>query len=763
VKTKKLLCPSASVLFYNKMNKFFTFFLNVLTFFFFSNGILAQSDSLSKHSLQEVVVKANWAGSNTPMTYKNLNTNALQNANNGQDMPFLLQQTPSVVASSDAGTGIGYTGIRIRGTDPTRINITLNGIPYNDAESQGVYWVNMYDIFASTEQIQIQRGVGTSTNGAGAFGASINLNTNKLQQEPFGEILTSVGAFNTQRYMLKWGSGLLKNGLSIEGRLSSLNSDGYVDRAASNLDAYDFAATWLFSKASLRFNMISGKEITYQSWYGLPIQFAKSNRRYNAAGTEKADEPYDNQVDNYSQKHFQLFYNQQINSVFNTNIALFYTRGFGYYEEYKAAQGFEQYGLPALVIKKDTVLATDLVRQRWLDNDFYGVVYGLNYDKNKLKMTLGGGWNRYDGQHFGEVIWGRLLPEIAQKGYRWYDNQAKKVDFNTFLKGNFQINAALAAYADVQVRHVQYDFVGKDRNAKDLAQRAAMTFFNPKMGLHYGISEHSKAYVSFAVANREPNRNDFVNSSIDSRPLREQLQNWELGYSMKHKQMELAVNVYHMNYKNQLVLTGKINDVGEYTRINIPKSYRNGIELEVNTLINKYLSWNSNLTLSANKIKVFDEYVDNWTTWTQEKVTHRNSDLAFSPSVIGSNVFTCKPVQKKKHTLQLDFVSKYVGKQYLDNSSDETAALAAYWQHDLRATHTMHESKYGTFHIGLTINNLFNNDVVSNGWLYRYMADFDAPQNDPYSIQGRGKGVYNQIGYYPQAFRNMMFTFRWVF
>lgn len=724
-------------------------------FFQISFQLIAQDDSLKNNILQEVLVKSNWAEAKTPMTYKNLTKRQLTQQDMGQDLPYLLQFTPSVVVTSDAGAGIGYTGIRIRGTDPTRINVTLNGIPYNEAESQSVYWVNMYDIVGSTENVQIQRGVGTSTSGAGAFGASINLNTNTLQPNSYGELLLGVGSFNTSRQSLRWGSGLLNNRWSIEGRLSNANSDGYVDRASSKLQSGDVAISYLLPKASFRLNAIAGKEITYQSWYGLPIQLLETDRTFNPAGTEKANEPYENQVDNYTQKHLQFFYNQQITSNLSSSVALHWTRGYGYYEEYKAAQSWDRYIPTDFSSKK-----SDLVRRRWLDNDFIGAVYGLKYEKGRLSLTIGGAYNIYFGKHFGEIIWANNPPITLTKDYRWYDNDAQKSDFNSYVKVNYDLNEKFSLYGDIQIRQVKYSFLGKDRNSNALDQSVNLTFFNPKFGFNYLINNSLSAYASFGVAQREPNRNDYTNSSIDSRPKHEKLNNTELGIRKKASSLNFGANLYHMAYRNELVLTGKINDVGEYTRVNVTKSYRAGIELDANYVINKQLQIGGNFTFAQNKIKQFTEFIDDWSTGTQLAVEHKNTNISFSPRMIGAATLNYSFWQNKQHKLTLNYNLKGVGKQYLDNTQDEIASLSAYAQSDIILFWELKTQRLNTFELSLQVNNIFNNQIISNGWTYRYLPGFNAAETDTYSVNGREPGVYNQIGLYPQAMRNVLASLR---
>ncbi|MBK7409170.1 MAG: TonB-dependent receptor [Saprospirales bacterium] len=530
------------------------------------------------YRFDELVITATRAGSRTPITYKNLNKEELEAQNFGQDIPFVLRFTPSLVETSDAGNGVGYTGLRIRGSDPTRINITINGIPLNDAESQGVYWVNMPDFTSSVEDIQVQRGVGTSTNGAGAFGASINLNTNKLRREPFAQLAGSAGSFNTWRRSVQFGSGLLAGHFTLEGRLSAISSDGYIDRAAAGLSSQFFSAAYLADRTTLRFNLFSGKEVTYQAWYGVPEAYLDDPdlRTYNPAGTEKAGTPYDNEVDNYQQTHYQLLYSRQLARRWNLNLNGHYTRGFGYYEQYKAGQVLAEYA-----IQGQGVDTSDLIRRLWLDNHFYGLTYALQFQSpgNRLRWTLGGAWSRYLGDHYGEVIWARNAGD-SEIRHRYYENEAEKRDFNVFSKWEYDLSDAWSAYLDLQYRTIFYEFLGYDRQGNNVTQSVNLHFFNPKAGLFWQLGERTAAYASFAVGHREPNRNDYTESSPDSRPHPERVLNTEVGLQHTRKQWGFNANVYHMYYQDQLVLTGQLNDVGEYTRINVPVSYRLGMELE---------------------------------------------------------------------------------------------------------------------------------------------------------------------------------------
>ena len=701
-------------------------------------------------SVGEVEVLSTWANEQTPITYINLDKASLEKANLGQDVPFLLQWTPSAVVTSDAGAGVGYTGIRIRGSDPTRINVTINGIPLNDAESQGVFWVNLPDFLSSTEQLQIQRGVGTSTNGAGAFGASINLNTNKVEQKPYFTLGGTYGSFNTWKNNLRFGSGLLNNKVTIDGRLSYIHSDGYIDRAEANLQSGYLSMAYLGNKQSLRLNVFSGHELTYQAWNGVPADLIadRETRTFNSAGTEKTGTPHDNEVDDYVQTHVQLLYTQQLSSSLDVDLALHYTKGKGFFEQYKAGQSLSNYGLSVIQLSNPDTLITEsnLIRRRWLNNDFYGLTYALKYRQNALDLTIGGALNNYDGQHFGEVIEADYILS-NEIGTRYYDNDAQKLDANIFAKANYQLTPSLHAYLDLQYRFVNYEFLGIDNEGENLTQDAQLHFFNPKAGFLYQWNPSQQLYLSFAVANREPNRDDYTETPLANRPSPETLYNTELGYRLKSKTADFGANVYHMLYKDQLVLTGQINDVGAYTRRNVPDSYRLGLELDGQWLIADGWSVFGNATFSKNKIKTFTEFADSYDAdfnWIgQEAIEREDTDIAFSPKVITSlgfnwEVFTS---MKKKQQLELGLQGKYVSKQYIDNSSVDENTLNAYFFTDLRLGYNWEPTFAKKVSITLLVNNLFNSLYETNAWSYRYLYN--------------GAELLDQ-GFYPQAETNFL-------
>lgn len=680
--------------------------------------------------MDEVVVSATRANDKSAIAYTTVSRTELNKLNLGQDLPILLNFTPSVVTTSDAGAGVGYTGIRIRGSDATRVNVTLNGIPYNDAESQGTYFVDLPDFASSVSSVQIQRGVGTSTNGAGAFGASMNIQTNNLQKDPYAETNISGGSFGTLKTNLQAGTGLINKHWVVDARLSNISSDGYIDRAFSKLKSFYASGGYYTDKSYLRLNIFSGQEQTYQAWNGIPESILKTNRRYNQF-------TYDNQTDNYQQDNYQLIGSHELSRNWRLNGALFWTKGKGYYEEYRPNDDLSSYGIAPIVIRDTTITQTDIIRRRWLDNNFYGGVFSLDYNSfGKLTANIGGGVNQYRGKHYGEVIWARFAgnSNIRQ---RYYEDNATKNDLNLYAKAFYQFTPKLNAFGDLQVRNVYYSFLGFDRNLRNVQQSANLTFFNPKAGITYTISDRQTVYASYGVGNREPNRDDYTNSSPDSRPKAETLHDWEAGYKLRTERIAFTANGYYMNYKNQLVLTGQINDVGGYTRINIPKSYRLGIELELATTLTKQLRWNVNATFSRNKIASFAEYLDNYDTGNQEVQQHNQTDISFSPNVIMGSQLLFTPIKR----LEIGLLSKYVGQQYLDNTSSQNRKINPYFVNDLRLIYTVKPKFMQEITFTFLLNNVFNERYESNGYTYAYLTE--------------GKVVADNW-YYPQAGRNFL-------
>jgi len=715
--------------------------------------------------LTSLTIKATRAAENSPFTYANLAKEKIQEKNLGQDVPFLLRWTPSAVVTSDAGTGFGYTSIRIRGTDPTRINVTINGIPLNDSESQAVFWVDLPDIASSVDDIQIQRGVGTSTNGAGAFGASINMNTGNLHKEAYATFSGTGGSFDTWKATAQFGSGLINKKFTLDGRLSRTTSDGYIERGRADLKSFFLSGAYVGKNSLLRLNVFSGQEVTYQSWCGVPAQYLGDPklRTFNPCGTEKPGLPHDNEVDDYTQTHYQLLYNHQLDRNWNVNLAAHYTKGSGFFEQYKADQDFADYLLENVTIGNDTITKTDLIRRRWLDNDFYGGIWSLNYIRtdNRLQLTFGGAWNKYLGGHFGKVIWAEFASN-GTIGHRYYNGDATKKDFNVFGKASYQLTPFLTAFADLQYRRVNYSTEGTGNDLRAYSVRDDLNFFNPKAGLFYALNDNSQLYASFAVANREPNRDDYVDAPNGVKPKSERLYNTEIGFRQKWKKAALNVNFYHMQYKDQLVLTGQINDVGAPIKTNVPDSYRLGVEIVGGMEVTPHISLQGNATFSRNKVKAFTEFIDTYDAnygWLgQEKFRHENTDLSFSPDLIVGGELKYEVFKRKqraeKQNLSFSLSGKHVGSQFIDNTSDGNAKLAAYFFSDFQIRYGLRTKLFKEISLTFMVRNVFDEQYAANAWLYRFNFPGDA-SSYPNVLKGGGP-THNMIGYYPQAGRNFL-------
>jgi iron complex outermembrane recepter protein len=683
---------------------------------------LAVKDTSIYKSLftDEVIVQSTRAGSNTPTTFSEVSKEDLQYINLAQDLPFLLQREASVVATSDAGAGVGYTSMRIRGSDMSRINFTINGIAYNDPESQGVFLVNMPDFASSINNIQIQRGVGTSTNGGSAFGASVNINTNKLEKDAYAEVSSSLGSFNTFKNTLNLGSGLLNDRFTFDARLSRITSDGYIDRASSDMWSYYLSAGYYYNKTIFRFNHFSGKQITYQAWNGIDAATLETDRTFNPSGTDYGarETPYDNEIDNYKQDHWQAFLSQQLSENWTANFGVHLTKGKGYFEQYKVRGRFSSYGLPNAIIGGDTIARTDLIRRRWLDNDFYGATYSFNYDKNeKMQFILGGAWNQYDGDHFGEVIWAQYATNHDIRE-RYYDNNGLKTDFNTYAKLTYYPTEKLLLFGDLQYRRVSYTIDGINNDLRPIFEDVDYNFFNPKFGATYLINKQSQVYASFAVANREPSRRDFIDADPGETPLHETLYNVETGYRLQKEKYSFSSNYYLMQYRNQLVLNGAVNDVGTSVRENVADSYRTGIETEVSYRPIKQINFNGNVTWSINEIKEFTD-----TDWSGNETRYTNSKISYSPQWIGALNLDVNPWKG----LSIGIINKFVGEQFLDNTSRNTLKLDRYFQSDLRLSYLAKTDVVKEIEFTLLINNITNQLYSSNGYVY-YDQPFFFPQ-----------------------------------
>lgn len=665
---------------------------------------------------EEVTVSSTRASDNSPTAFTNLNKKDIEKNNNGRGFEYLLEQTPSTVVSSNAGAGVGYTGIRIRGSDASRINVTLNGIPMNDAESQGSYFVDLPDLASSSDNIQVQRGVGTSTNGAGAFGASINIQTTTRRDSAYAELNNSAGSYGTIKNSVSLGTGLLNGHFSVDGRIARINSDGYINRAFSKMKSYFLSGAYYGEKDVLRVNVFSGYEQTYQAWNGVPEEeVLKGNYQYNELGyINSSGTYYKNQTDNYVQNYYQALYNRQLSDKLSFSGALHYTKGSGYYEEFKNDQTLTNYGITPVVIGGTTVTNSDLVRRLWLDNDFYGVTYNFDYNPlSKLNIKLGGAYNEYKGRHYSNIEWTQQSTNVLPD-YEYSRDNAKKTDFNTFARAEYHPADDVLLYGDVQYRHIYYSFLGFDRNLNNTQQDAKMDFFNPKAGITYMLGVSSSVYASVAVGNHEPNRNDFTNSSPASRPKAEQLTDFEAGYRLNRPTFGININGFYMKYKNQLVLTGSLNDVGEAIRTNIDDSYRAGIELSGHVKIAEQLTWLANATVSANKVKNFVQYLYNDDTGLMDATQYGSTDIAYSPNLIVGSTLSWAPVKNS----EIAFISKYVGRQYLDNTSTKSRSLSEYLVNDVRLNYNFKFKGVKNVGIGLLVNNVFSKRYWSDGATY---------------------------------------------
>ena len=691
-------------------------------------------DTLSSEILDEVLVQAVRANNKTPMAFSNLNKKDLAKRNLGQDIPVLMNFMPSVVTTTDAGNGVGYTGIRVRGSDGTRINVTINGIPYNDAESHGSFWVNMPDFVSSVENLQLQRGVGTSTNGSGAFGASLNLLTDAYAYEANGEISNSFGSFNTRKHTAKFSTGLINNTFELTGRLSNLYSDGYIDRASSKLNSYFLQGTFINEGTLIKALVFGGKEKTYQAWNGIDAETLKTNRTYNSSGAYYDDNGqlqfYNNETDNYQQDHYQLHWNEKWNTNWNTNIAVHYTKGFGYFENYKPNENlFDDYGITPIEVNGEIKEASDVIRRKYLDNYFYGITFSAQYIKDDLELLFGGAANTYDNDHFGEVLWVKTQP---QKSFpqEFYRDNSKKNDINGYVKASYTFNDQWILFGDVQLRNVSYKANGDDTGLVD----DKFNFFNPKAGLTYKINPNSQAYFSYARAHREPNRTDYESGN----PKPEQLNDFELGYRFDSEKLALNINGYYMLYKDQLVLTGALNDVGAAIRENSGNSYRLGIEIDGTWRFADKWQINPSVTLSSNKNVDYKAQING------ELVDLGNTNISFSPNIIVGNALTYTPI----NNLYVSWLSKYVGEQFMGNTDSEASKLDAYFTNDLNISYEIPLKKwFKSISFNILANNIFNVKYVSNGYYYTYDDDWSVPGSIS-TIEG--------AGYYPQAQFNIL-------
>ncbi|MBE6335873.1 MAG: TonB-dependent receptor [Lentimicrobiaceae bacterium] len=695
----------------------------------------------------EVIVTASRVGDKTPLTYSEINSEELKRSNQGADLPFLLQNTPSVVVTSDAGAGIGYTSMRIRGSDLTRINVTLNGIPVNDAESNLVYFVDLPDLASSVDNIQIQRGVGNSSNGAAAFGASINIKTDEQITEAYARISSTIGSFNTLKNTINFSSGRNSNGFNFNGRISKINSDGYIDRAYSDLFSYQLSASWSDDNDFFKFMIMNGKEQTYQAWNGTPKDSLETNPTYNPSGIMYDKEGnfiayYENEIDKYDQTYYQLHYAHSFSPRLTLTASAFLTTGKGYYENYKNDKKLSSYGLPAFVIGDTVIERLNLIQQKWLDNRYYGFNIALNQKAGKFDINYGGSWNRYDGDHYGIINWAEYAVPL---NYRWYDNTGNKEYYNIYVSSNYELSSSLNIFAEIQYRHIDYKINGTHDDLNDITQRHIFDFWNPKGGIFYTINDNNSAYFSVAYSNREPNRDIYTDADEIQREriTHEKLIDYELGYSYMNRKTNLNANFFYMDYRDQLVMTGEINNVGNAIMTNVDKSYRFGLEGSAAFIFNRFFSLDFNFALSQNKIINFVDYVENydaeWNYLGQKKTELGITDISFSPNVISGINLKITPLRY----LDIIFQEKYVGRQYIDNTSNTSRSLDPYFITNININYEWKQSLFKDMNFNLAINNIFNSRYCSNAWVYRALVSGEE---------------YIENGYFSQAGINLMLS-----
>ena len=708
------------------------YFLSLITTLsLFSQEKIKDTLQGTKQNLDEVVVQSIRVKYSAPFSHSNISKEELSSKNLGQDLPILLSFLPSVVTTSDAGAGVGYTGIRIRGVSAQSTNITINGIPFNDPESHGTYWVNLPDFTSSIESLQVQRGVGTSTNGSGAFGASINILTDAISENPYAEISNSAGSYNTTKHTVKFGTGKLNNVFELSGRLSKIDSDGYIDRAFSDLKSYFLQGSYAQGNTFIKALVFGGHEKTYQSWYGVSKEQILENRRQNPY-------TYENEIDNYKQDHYQFHWNEKLNQSWSTNIGLNYTYGRGYFEQFRNDDSIETYGgiVDSDIDENGVKLGTtDLIRRRWLNNNFYVLNASTNYQSSKLNMTFSSSYSTYSGDHFGEVIWARQFGENSSIRDQYYKGNGRKTDFSVFVKASYFLNKKLEFYGDLQLRNVGYKTKGFTSDLVNMIIDESYSFFNPKFGLSYKFDTSSIIYGSYSRANREPSRSDFE-SNPKIKP--EQLNDFEFGWRYRKNGLKFNLNLYFMQYNEQLVLTGALDDVGSPIRANSGSSYRIGIEADLNVKLSNFFTINSNMTISSNKNKQILSPKDG------KIFDFGKTNISFSPEFMTSNTIVFSP----KDNFNLSLLSKHVGVQYMGNTDALNSKLDSYFVNDFNVSYEINPNRiFKAIVISGLINNIFDVEYISNGYYYTY--------DDSWSVPGQLKTL-DGAGYYPQATRNFL-------
>lgn len=722
------------------MNKLFVsvaFLLTVPTLFAQETPPQIQQDTTAIETLDEVLLSSVRVAKDAPVTHSNVTKKDLESRNIGQDLPVLLNFLPAVVSTTDAGAGVGYTGMRVRGSDATRVNVTLNGIPYNDSESQGTIWVNMGDFASSAQSMQLQRGVGTSANGSGAFGASLNIMTDEVSDVAFGEIANSVGSYNTHKHSLRFSTGTFSDYFEIAGRASVIKSDGYIDRASSDLKSYYLHGAFQNEKTLIKLLTFGGMQETYQAWNGLEDpEKLENDRTFNPSGMYTDDDGnirfYDKEVDHYNQDHYQLLWNQKFNNYWNTNIALNYTRGLGYFEQYKSNRKFSDYGLTPLPMGNDTITKTDLIQRRWLDNHFYAASANVNYKKDHWEFGAGAYYGYYQGDHYGEIIWAKYASDSEIRD-RYYEGDSRKREVTVFSKAAYRPNNTWSFYADVQGRFINYKTSGTTSDLVEMIYDEDYSFFNPKAGVSYRLDRENQFYLSYGRAHREPSRSDFREGVITP----EKLDDFELGWRLETSWAQVSTNLYYMDYKDQLVLSGGMSDTGRPLRTNSGKSYRMGLEIDALIPLLPRLKMMPNLALSSNKNVDFVASIDG------ELVNLGKTNISFSPNVVVGNILEYQPVDN----VSVGFLSKYVGSQYMGNIDSEKSKLDAYFVNDLNLAYRLELPYVDEIVLTVLINNIFDVKYISNGYFYTFDDDYSQPGQIT-TVEG--------AGYFPQATRNFL-------
>lgn len=700
---------------------------------------------LMRSSIQgeETIIRSTRVNENVVTPHTNISKKEIEDMNDARNITSIIEWTPSIITTSDAGTGIGNVGYRIRGSDESRINVTINNVPLNDPESQGAWFVNLPDFASSVDNVQIQRGIGTSSNGSGAFGGSINFQTQKINTEPYVEANEFYGSYNTWKHNLNFGTGLINSKFAFDGRISKITSDGFIDRAKANLNSNYFSAAYYGKKTMIKGLMILGTEKTYQSWDGIPSVILDTNRTWNGIGSytdaNGNQQFYDNETDNYSQNHYQILISHDFNSSLNFSSTFHYTRGIGYYEQFKEYQKYSDYGLDNQIIGNDTLTRTNLIRRKYLDNHFYGAHLSLNYTSSKIPLSIiwGVSANRFENDHYGKIIWMQYSGNIGHD-ITFYKGNGDKMEASSFLKAQYTISKKISVWADLQVRYIDYSIEGIEDDQRDISQNHIWNFYNPKGGVSYAVSKNQKIFFSYGIGHREPTRANLVDAPEDKQPIAETMYDYELGHEIRLNKAAFYTNIYFMDYQNQLVLTGEINDVGYAIMTNVEKSYRAGIEISSNVKIIKKIDWMVNINLSRNKIQDFTEYVDDWDTWGQRVTKLGETNLSFSPEIVASNIIKYQPIKGFNIELQ----QKYVGKQYIDNTSSNDRILNPYFVNNVKISYSLNTKLFKEIKLMAMINNIFNEEYETNAWIYRYYEGGEHKVMD---------------GYFPQAGRNFMF------